>query len=330
MLTRGISIVGVLLCAAVLVRAQSTTDARVRRFAELSVADIRALDRTKTAVVIPGGLFEEHGPYLPAFTDGYVSEAAAIDVAKRIAARPGWQVVMFPTLPLGVGSPEDFGGRRPLSGSYTVRPATLRAVLMDLASALGDDGFRWVFVVHSHGSPSHNRALVEAGDYFHDTYGGRMVPLSAYRYSAVAGRPSVWSEDARRENAGDVHGGADETSRILFLQPALVHDGYRLAVQQTATSDADLPKLAAADGWPGYFGSPRLANAKNGEVILQRLGEDLSALALRVLDGFDPRDVPNRGDAGDGAFKVLDDNLLKRSAALNDRESEWLRRRNLK
>jgi hypothetical protein len=107
-------------------------------------------------------LFEEHGPYppgmistvfvrsrprmsvaLPTFTDGYVSEWAAGEVAKRIAMRPGWHVVMFPTIPLGVGSPEDFGSRAPFQGSYTVRPSTLRTILMDLGSALGDDGFRW-------------------------------------------------------------------------------------------------------------------------------------------------------------------------------------------
>jgi creatinine amidohydrolase/Fe(II)-dependent formamide hydrolase-like protein len=310
--------------------AQSVAGTRIRRLAELSVADIRALDRAKTVVMIPGGPFEEHGPYLPAFTDGYVSESAAFEVAKGITVKPGWRVVMFPVIPLGVGSPEDFGGRRPFSGSYTVRPATLRAVLMDLASALGDDGFRWIFIVNGHGSPSHNRALIEASDYFREVYGGTMVPLSAYRYAAVERRPSLWSDEASRENAGDVHGGADETSRILFLRPGLVHGGYRSAVPQTAPSDNDLPPLAAAPDWPGYFGSPRLANAKNGAAIVQRLTEDLTALALRVLDGFDPHDLPNRGNPGDGAFKVLDDNLLKRSVALAERESDWLRRRNLK
>ena len=330
MLARGISIAGGLLCATALIYAQSAADTRIRRLAELSVAEIRALDRAKTVVMIPGGLFEEHGPYLPAFTDGYVSEFAALQVAKAITAKPGWQVVIFPTIPLGVGSPEDFGGRRPFSGSYTVRPATLRTVLMDLASALGDDGFRWIFIVNNHGSPSHNRALIEAGDYFRDAYSGTMVPLSAYRYAAVGPRPSLWSDDASRENAGDVHGGADETSRMLFLRPALVHSSYRSAVPQTALSDNDLTRLAAAPDWPGYFGSPRLANAKNGGAIVQRFTEDLTALALRILDGFDPHGLPNRADPGDGAFKVLDDNLLKRSAALDVRESDWLRRRSLR
>ena len=62
-------------------------------------------------------------------------------------------------------------------GDLNVRPSTLRAVFMDLAGEIGDQGFRWAFVVHVHGSPMHIRAIDDAGDFFHDTCGGRMVNL---------------------------------------------------------------------------------------------------------------------------------------------------------
>src|SRR2546426_10413430 len=174
------SLIFLLLCGCLAQIAES----QVRRLAELSVSDIQGLDHSQTVVVIPAGLFEEHGPYLPAFTDGYYNERLAIEVAEAIVSRTKRPVVLFPTIPLGVGSPEDFGGRKPYSGSYTVRPATLRAIFMDLADALGNDGFRWIFILDSHGSPSHNRALIEAGNYFHDSYNGVMVPLTSYRYSS--------------------------------------------------------------------------------------------------------------------------------------------------
>jgi creatinine amidohydrolase len=64
-------------------------------------------------------------------------------------------------------------------GSYTVRPSTLRAIFMDLGTELGEQGFRWIFVVHAHGGLEHNRVLNQAGDYFHDIYGGHMVNLRA-------------------------------------------------------------------------------------------------------------------------------------------------------
>ncbi len=70
---------------------------QVYKLAEMNTEQIRKLDRTKTAVLIPGGILEEHGPYLP--------------------------------------------------GTYAVRFSTLRAIFMDLATELGEQGFRWVFII---------------------------------------------------------------------------------------------------------------------------------------------------------------------------------------
>ena len=88
---------------------------------------------------MPGGILEEHGPYLPSFNDGYLSAWLADRTAEAIIAKRGGTVLMFPAIPLGAGVPGDFAGLAPLSGSYTVRPETLRAVYMDLASALGEE-----------------------------------------------------------------------------------------------------------------------------------------------------------------------------------------------
>jgi hypothetical protein len=71
----------------------------------------------------------------------------------------------------------EIGYKNVFPGSYGVRASTLRTVFMDLATQLGEQGFRWVFIVHGHGSPLHNQALDQADDYFRDSFGGRMVNL---------------------------------------------------------------------------------------------------------------------------------------------------------
>ncbi len=48
--------------------------AAVLHVAELTTGQIRDLDRAKTVVLLQGGILEEHGPYLPAHTDGILSE----------------------------------------------------------------------------------------------------------------------------------------------------------------------------------------------------------------------------------------------------------------
>ncbi len=151
-------------------------------------------------VLLPGGILEEHGPYLPAHTDGILSERLTQELARAIAAKkPGWKVLVFPPIPLGASGSNELGGHFTFAGTYAVRPATLRAVFMDLAAELGEQGFRWVIVVNVHGAPLHNRALDQASDFFRDTYGGRMVHLwGLVPVSAAGDAPSEPSAMPRR------------------------------------------------------------------------------------------------------------------------------------
>ena len=284
--------------------------AEILTVSEMSVRDLERLDRDATVVIIPGGIFEEHGPYLPSFTDGYFNQWLADRTAEAILAERGGTVLKFPMIPLGVGSPEDFGGLAPFSGSYTIRPETLRAVYMELASALGRDGFRTIFVFNSHGSPSHNWALLEAADYFNDQYDGTMVVLTSLVYE-TPNRPQPLSQAELAESGADVHAGANETSRMLFLHPNLVHDDFENAMPFTADSIDALTQVAATPGWPGYFGSPRLANAAAGAREVQYQTDRIITLALQILDGFDWTSLPTRGDLENlpASFDTLDRNL---------------------
>ena len=87
--------------------------------------------------------------------------------------------------PVRSSGSNEIGGQYVFPGTYAVRPSTLRAIYMDLATELGDRA-SVDHVVHVHGSPMHIGALDQAGDFFHDTYGGRMVNLWGwYRCSAM-------------------------------------------------------------------------------------------------------------------------------------------------
>jgi hypothetical protein len=70
---------------------------------------------------------------------------------------------------------------------------------MDLGTDLGEQGFRWIFIVNSHLGLSHNRMLNQAGDYFRDTYGGHMVNLAALIYRPP-GQSQTRSEEEQRED----------------------------------------------------------------------------------------------------------------------------------
>ena len=158
-------------------------DAQVLKFVDLNTRDFSKLSRSKTVVIIPGGILEEHGPYLPSGTDGIFNAKLSDDLAQAIASRPGWAALVMPSIPLGVGPANEIGRKYSFPGSCAILPTTLRSIFMDLADQLGQQGFHWVLVVHGHGDPAHNRMLDQAGDYFHDTYGGEMVNLFGYLWA---------------------------------------------------------------------------------------------------------------------------------------------------
>jgi creatinine amidohydrolase/Fe(II)-dependent formamide hydrolase-like protein len=264
------------------------TSAQVRHVTEMTSTDIAALDRSRTVVLLPGGILEEHGPWLPTFADGYLNERLTRSLATAIVtARPGWTVLVFPTVPLGNSGANDIGGRYTFPGTFAVRFETLRSVFLDFADELGEQGFRWVFVVHLHGAPNHSRALDDAGDYFHDTYGGRMVHLAGLLpiFSAIEGPKT---DTAKQEDGLPIHSGMDETSWVLHLKPTLVKRGRR---QAPPHGHADMERLAAIardPTWPGYFGSPRLATAAHGAAIWKAIDAATTKTALAILEGADP------------------------------------------
>jgi len=310
----------VLSCAVAPARAQ------VRHIAEMNTRDIQALDRARTAVILPGGILEEHGPYMPSFSDGYQNEWIASRLAEAIVARPGWQAVIFPTIPLGVGGANEIGRRHVFPGTYAVRSSTLRSVFMDLATELGEQGFRWIFVVHSHGAPNHNRMLQQACDYFRDVYGGRMVHLTNLMPDDRP-QPTGGPTDAERQEDGfTVHAGLWEQSSVLFVRPDLVSADVKHAAAQTGKNWDDLIRMAKAPDWPGYFGSPRLATASYGALAMAAEAKAIAGLALEILDGLDERTVKRFSDlaTGNEASISIDRDALARERTIERQQREWL------
>jgi len=307
----------------------SSLQAQVRRVAELNTTEIRALDRAKTIVLLPGGILEEHGPYLPAYTDGVLSERLTDELARGIAAKkPGFTVLVFPQVPLGASGSNELGGHFSFPGTYAVRPSTLRAAFMDLATELGEQGFRWIFVVHVHGAPLHNRALDQAGDYFHDVYGGRMVhlwgliPVLGGWGSALQGL----TDAQKKEEGVSLHAGMDETSLLLYLKPELVSPLYKEAPIVTGATLAQAFDATKPASWPGYLGSPRQSSIALGETIWKSFAAAALDTALKILDGVDPATFPRYADylEKQPLYQEWIRAANERDAALEAKQRAWL------
>jgi creatinine amidohydrolase/Fe(II)-dependent formamide hydrolase-like protein len=200
---------------------------------------------------------------------------------------------------------------------------------MDMASELGEQGFRWIFVVHVHGAGLHNRALDQASDYFRDVYGGRMahlwgmVPVIGAWGKAMQALPDA----IKKEDGVSLHGGMDETSLMLYLRPELVSADYRRAPAHTgATLEASMTVAHEAE-WPGYVGSPRVATRQIGERIWKALSQAAAEYANKVLDGEDTSGTKRYGDllGGVPTYVKVDEGARATEQALARKQAEWLK-----
>ena len=115
------------------------------------------------------------------------------------------------------------GGKYVFPGTYSIRRTTLRAIFMDLATELGEQGFRRIFVMHGHGGPFHNLSLDQAGDYFRDTYSGSMVNLHGLEPTAEQmaklklTRPNLKLSESQRKEIGTMDDHADLRKSVCYF-----------------------------------------------------------------------------------------------------------------
>ena len=283
----------ILLVAAFFLLLCTTVNAQIYRVAQMNTEQIRALDKQKTVVILTGGILEQHGPHLPSYSDVYVNEWRSERLAEAITERSGWAALMFPTIPLGSGGANEIGGKYVFPGTYAVRSSTVRAVFMDLATELGEQGFRWIVIMHGHGAPHNNLALEQAGDYFRDTYGGRMIHLvglqptpEQYAKAKLTVPEPELTEAEAKENGPDIHSGYDETSAMLFLRPDLVNPIYKKLPPLSVSNPVDQYKIANAANWLGYLGSPVLVMPHLAHERCSGVRHKLRRLCGRLLTAF--------------------------------------------
>ena len=104
-------------------------------------------------VLIPFGAVEDHGPHLPLGTDVVIAEAMARAAADLLESR-GRPAIVLPSLAY---SPAPFAAG--FAGTISLRPATLTALVLDIARSLGAHGIRALAIANAHLDPDHLDAL---------------------------------------------------------------------------------------------------------------------------------------------------------------------------
>lgn len=233
------------------------------RLEELTTPEFTAALSACRTVIVPFGTVEEHGRHLPLGTDTF----QALDVALRVAARR----------PLFVAPPVHYGVCRSTSchaGTLSISTETLKALTIDLVTALVRQGLRNVVLLSGHAGGTHNAALLDAGETLIERYPQlNLAVLTEYDLVRETGKGIV-------ETAGDAHAGEIETSRMLHSRPHLVK----------GTSPAEMPAFPVGilvrdkcRFWPGgVAGDPAKGSAAKGETIETLVADALHAFIGRL------------------------------------------------
>lgn len=236
----------------------------------------------EAVVVVPIGATEQHGPYLPTGTDGFLAESVcerALEILDHrddanddAGSGSGTPYVLAPTIPVGASD-----HHLPFSGTLSLRPDTLHALLVDLARSIATCGGRRMVVVNGHGG-NHGVAHAAGAD-------------ASNRYDIVVATTDYWR--LLPPEAGDGanvpgHAGEFEASLVLATRPELVADRpERVQVPEQPRVDGfDLHAAGAWQAIEGYSDDPARGAAARGQEWRERiagvLADRLTELA-RVL-----------------------------------------------
>lgn len=199
------------------------------RLEELRYTQLDAFDRDKTLFLLAVSPVEEHGPHLPLGVDGFNAEYFLNEIAQRFDEKhKGWSLVRIPTLWIGSFLFD-------AAGSISVRPRTIKNLVIEMLSSLAAHGFRYFLISNAHGGPTHVVALEEAARIVSRRHGVKAISFSGHLiweflrgeyWSELRQRLNLTEEDVR-ELKEDAHAGQWETSMMLMLKPELVDPGYK-------------------------------------------------------------------------------------------------------
>lgn len=233
---------------------------------EMTMTEFTAgLDRTRT-VLLPFGSVEEHGPHLPLSTD----TIEAYEVCKRAARQ----------LPLFVAPPVHYGNCRSTTchpGTISISTSTLRALFIDIVTALRSHGLRSFVALTGHAGGAHRMALQDAGEELIARFADiEVAVVSEYDLARDEGRGLI-------ETDGDAHAGEIETSRILHSHPHLVKGS---APREFPSFPPGILVRDKQRYWPGgVWGDPGKATAEKGARLEELVVRRLIAL-VRELEGM--------------------------------------------
>jgi creatinine amidohydrolase len=231
--------------------------------------EVEAYLRSSTAILIPIGSTEQHGP------NGFIGTDALCPqvLAEGIGAATG--ALVTPTISVGMAQ-HHLG----FPGSITLRPSTLIALVQDQINSLARHGFERFYFLNGHGG---NIATLSAA--FSEIYAESSLGTAGHNRPAIRCKLKNWWETDGVKAISARAFGASEGSHATCSEVSLTYYAYPDHVKQAEMSPKIAPNGPIYDAedyrrrFPdGRIGSdPSLASVEVGRELYEAAVEALSA-----------------------------------------------------
>jgi len=250
-----------------------------RHWWDLTTAEFAALDAGRTVALLPVCAVEQHGPHLPVRVDAAINAGILARALELVP--PDLQLLVLPAQ--NVGKSDEHSA---FPGTLSVSYETLGRLWFDLGESVHRSGCRRIIFFNSHGGQPQLIDIVCRE---------LRVRLQMLAVNCAWFNLLQMSDlfDAQELQYG-IHGGAVETSIMLYLHPDLVKmDQARNFVSRAIALDAQSAVLrvegATSIGWQtqdlneaGACGDASRANASLGKELVERAARGLAALVADV------------------------------------------------
>lgn len=230
-------------------------------------------------IIIPIGSTEQHGPTGFIGTDALCPEL----IAHGIGERHG--IMVAPTLSIGMAQ-HHLG----FTGSITLRPSTLMAVVQDVVNSLARHGFDRFFFLNGHGGN-----INTLGAAFSELYAEASLGTAGHNRPAVRCELQNWwdCEGVKAISAAEFadsegsHATPSEVSLTYFGYP---EDGARIAQAELTPEIAPEGPIYDADDYRRRFpdgrigANPGLATAAIGERLYEAAVEEITVFYREFLE----------------------------------------------